>query len=130
MYNEKDWEKNHEPLNGENDVDITEGSYVDGRPHRALQRIGAQARMYARSEDRQKKIQAAERISMEAARARKAEMRAAGRRRRTAGTRKTAATLTEAERKEAGWLRKRPGSRPPDCCLAAWQAEPWRESIT
>ena len=24
MYNEKDWEKNHEPLNGENDVDITE----------------------------------------------------------------------------------------------------------
>lgn len=30
MYNEKDWEKNHEPLNGENDVDITEGSYVDG----------------------------------------------------------------------------------------------------
>mgnify|MGYP001211855642 CR=1 FL=1 len=87
-----------------------------------VQRIGAQAAACtARSEDRQKKIQAAERISMEAARARKAEMRAAGRRRRTAGTRKTAATLTEAERKEAGWLRKRPGSRPPDCCLAAWQ---------
>lgn len=30
MYNDKDWEKNHEPFNGENDVDITEGSYVDG----------------------------------------------------------------------------------------------------
>ena len=73
-----------------------------------VQRIGAQAAACtARSEDRQKKIQATERISMEEARARKAEVRAAGRRRRTAGIRKTAATLTEAERKEAQSIQKR-----------------------
>ncbi len=30
MYNDKEWERNHESVSGENDIDITEGSYVDG----------------------------------------------------------------------------------------------------
>ncbi len=46
MYNEKDWEKNHEPLNGENDVDITEGSYVDGVHTGRPEERSAGRRMY------------------------------------------------------------------------------------
>ena len=46
MYNEKDWEKNHEPLNGENDVDITEGSYVDGVHTGRSEERSAGRRMY------------------------------------------------------------------------------------
>ena len=49
MYNEKDWEKNHEPLNGENDVDITEGSYVDGVHTGRSEDRSAGRRMYGQN---------------------------------------------------------------------------------
>ena len=127
MYNEKDWEKNREPLNGENDVDITEGSYVDGVHTGRSEDRSAGRRMYGQIRRPSEENTGCGTYQYGSSQSQEGRN---GRRRRTAGTRKTAATLTEAERKEAGWLRKRPGSRPPDCCLAAWQAEPWRESIT
>lgn len=47
MYNDKDWERNHESVSGENDIDITEGSYVDGvHTGRTEAESGGRRRMY------------------------------------------------------------------------------------